>query len=98
MTDRFSKPENSGRKPSYQKRHPSLEPDVVNDRHMETKTRTALESGAFTTSIQAEETMKFPDPKLLTAFVTVPCYQVRRCEPINPWCPLFIPHELVRKP
>ena len=28
MTDRFSKPKNSGRKPSYQKRR-LLEPDVV---------------------------------------------------------------------
>ena len=63
MTDRFSKPKNSGRKPSYQKRHRSLEPDVVNDRHRETETRTALESVAFTTSIQAEETMRFPDPR-----------------------------------
>ena len=63
MTDRFSKPKSSGRKPSYQKRHRSLEPDVVNDRHIETETRTALESGAFTTSIQAEETKRFPDPR-----------------------------------
>ena len=63
MTDRFSKPKNSGRKPSYQKRHRSLEPHVVNYRHRETETRTALESEAFTTSIQAEETMRFPDPR-----------------------------------
>ena len=63
MTDRFSKPKSSGRKPSYQKLHRSLEPDVVNDRHIETETRTALESGAFTTSIQAEETKRFPDPR-----------------------------------
>ena len=63
MTDRFSKPENSGRKLSYQKSHRSLEPDVVNDRCRETETRTALESEAFTTSIQAEKTMWFPDPR-----------------------------------
>ena len=63
MTDRFSKPKNSGRKRSYQKRHRSLEPDVVSDRHIETKTRTVLESGALTTSIQPEETMRFPDPR-----------------------------------
>ena len=36
--------------------------------------------------------------KLLTAFVTVPCYQICRCQPINPRCSLFIPHENVRKP
>ena len=63
MTDRFAKPKNSGRKRSYQKCHWSLEPHVVNDRHIETETRTALESGAFTTSIQAEETMRLPDPR-----------------------------------
>ena len=63
MTDRFSKQKNLGREPSYQKRHRSLEPDVVNDKHRETETRTALESGAFTTSIQAEETKRFPDPR-----------------------------------
>ena len=74
MTDRFSKAENSGRKPSYQKRHPSLETDVVNDRHMETKTRTALESGAFTTSIQVEETMRFPDPKKFLKIIKSFCH------------------------
>ena len=63
ITDRFSKPKNSGRKTSYQKRHRSLEPDVVNDRHMETETRTVLENGALTTSIQAEETMRFLNPR-----------------------------------
>ena len=63
MTDIFSKSKNSGRKPSYQKCHRSLEPEVVNDRHRETEKKTALESGAFTTSIQAEETMRFPDPR-----------------------------------
>ena len=45
MTDIFSKSKNSGRKPSYQKLHRSLEPDVVNDRHIETEIRTALERG-----------------------------------------------------
>ena len=63
VTDIFSKSKNSGRKPSYQKRHRSLEPEVVNDRHRETETRTALEYGAFTTSIQAEETMRLPGPR-----------------------------------
>ena len=41
----------------------SSQNENVNDRHMETETRTALQSGAFTTSIQAEETMRFPDPR-----------------------------------
>ena len=40
-----------------------MEPDVVNDRYMETEARTALESGAFTTSVQVEETMRLSDPR-----------------------------------
>ena len=62
MAHSFSKPKSSGRKPSYQQRHQSLEPDFLNDRDMETETRTALEIGVFRTSIQGEETM-FTDPR-----------------------------------
>ena len=62
MTDRFPKPKTSGRKPTYKNRHRSMKQDVFNDRHMETETRTALDSGAFTTLIQGEETMRLTDP------------------------------------
>lgn len=49
MTGKFSKLKKSGRKPSYQKHHPPLEPGVVNDRQMKKESRTALESRVFTT-------------------------------------------------
>ena len=60
MTYRLKKKKNWGRKAFYQKCLQSFEPDVVTDRNIGTGTRTALESGAFTTLIQAEETMRLP--------------------------------------
>ena len=70
MAHSFSKPKSSGRKPSYQQRHQSLEPDFLNDRDMETETRTALEIGVFRTSIQGEETMFNPRQflKIISSF------------------------------
>ena len=73
MAHSFSKPKSSGRKPSYQQRHQSLEPDFLNDRDMETETRTALEIGVFRTSIQGEETM-FTDPRQFLKIISSFCH------------------------
>ena len=59
MTDSFSRPRNSGRKPSYQKRQRCIEPDVLIDR-MENSSD--LYEGSSPLS-QQNESLRFPDPR-----------------------------------
>ena len=77
MTDRFSKPENSSRKNSYQKRHSSLEPEArarSKNQKQESEARTALESGDFATSIQGKESVRFTDPRQFFKIINSFCH------------------------